>query len=183
MLYRRGQGCLHRLRHHGQAGYSLYGAPSNESRAKGAESRTSCQDSRGRRWGERVNGYIAAPSTLPGQKFGFVFLGCRLEGDMASGSTYLGRPWRGTAKAAFVDCELGSHIAPEGWDNWGKPENEASVEFVECGSHGPGAPAQGIPFRKRLPWVRSLNEEEAFRFKPAALLSGSDGWTPWESSG
>lgn len=97
--------------------------------------------------GERVNGYIAAPSTLPGQKFGFVFLGCRLEGDMAAGSTHLVRPWRCTAKAAFIGCEIGSHIAPEGWDNWGMPE------------------------------------EESIRFKPEALLSGSDGWTPRESAG
>lgn len=131
--------------------------------------------------GESVNGYIAAPSTLPGQKFGFVFLGCRLAGDMAPGSAYLGRPWRRTAKAAFVNCFMGPHIAPEGWDNWGKPENEGSAEFVECGSQGPGAPEGGPPSRKRLPWARILSAEESARFRSEAVLSGSDGWNPLES--
>ena len=26
-----------------------------------------------------------------------------------------------------------------GWDDWGKPESHSTVDFVEQGSHGPGA--------------------------------------------
>jgi len=38
--------------------------------------------------GRDVNGWITAPSILPGQKYGFVFIDCRLEGEMAPGSVY-----------------------------------------------------------------------------------------------
>jgi pectinesterase len=124
--------------------------------------------------GEKVNGYITAPSTLPGQRYGFVFIDCRIEGETAAGSVFLGQPWRSSAKAAFLRCEMGRHISAAGWDNWDKPENEASVEFVEFGNHGPGAPASG-----RVPWARVLSGEEAIRFSPEAILSGSDGWEPW----
>ena len=40
--------------------------------------------------GEKVNGYVTAPSTLPGQAYGFVFLGCKLEGSAGRRSVFLG---------------------------------------------------------------------------------------------
>jgi len=128
--------------------------------------------------GEEANGWITAPSTLPGQKFGFVFIDCRLEGELAEGSVYLARPWRSTAKAAFLNCEMGGHIAAAGWDNWGKPENEASVEFVEYGSRGPGALVEARTPEGRAPWARAPNGKEAIRYSPQSMLSGFDGWKP-----
>lgn len=128
--------------------------------------------------GENVNGYIAAPSTLPRQTFGFVFLRCRLTGSMERASVFLARPWRRTAKAAFIDCRMGSHIAKAGWDNGGNPDNEKSAAFVEYGSHGPGAPGRRASDR-RASWARSLSTEEAATFSPRAVLSGADGWNPW----
>ncbi len=121
--------------------------------------------------GEAVNGYIAAPSTLPGQAFGFVFLDCLLEGGAGPRSVFLGRPWRPTAKAAFVRCSLGGHIAESGWDNWGKAENEKTAEFVEYDNRGPGA-------GPRAPWIRVPGAEEAMRFSPASVFSVPDPWEP-----
>lgn len=137
--------------------------------------------------GERVNGYIAAPSTLPGQAYGFVFLRCRLRGNARKGSVFLGRPWRPTAKASFIDCDLGDHIAAEGWDNWGNPANEGSAIFAELGSRGPGAPADftetypgsGPSAGRRVSWAQALAPGEVSRFTPRAILSGDDGWDPW----
>jgi len=127
--------------------------------------------------GEKVNGYITAPSTLPGQAYGFVFTHCFLGGNAREESVFLGRPWRPTAKAAFIDCKLGGHIKAEGWDNWDNPANERSAEFAEFGSRGPGGAG------RRVPWARALDQDEASRFTPRVILSGSDRWSPWADRG
>jgi len=126
--------------------------------------------------GEAVNGYVTAPSTLPGQRHGFVFLDCRLGGNAAKGSVFLGRPWRASAKAAFLRCDLGGHIAESGWDNWDNPANERSAEFVEFGNRGEGAAGA------RVGWSLRLDEKSAGGFTPQAILSGADGWSPWARS-
>jgi len=51
---------------------------------------------------------------------------------------YLGRPWRDYAAVAFINCDLGDHIKPEGWHNWGKSEKEKTARYSEYGSTGPG---------------------------------------------
>jgi pectinesterase len=125
--------------------------------------------------GESVNGYIAAPSTLPGQEFGFVFHECdlRAAGTVAPGSVYLARPWRPRAKAAFIRCRMGGHIANAAWDDWNSPANRATCEFVECESDGPGARVEG-----RASWARFLGPRGAARFDPEAVLRGRDAWNP-----
>jgi pectinesterase len=110
--------------------------------------------------------WIAAPSTYPGQEAGFVFHRCALSGPgVAPGSAYLGRPWRNRARAAYVDCEMGSHIAPIGWDDWGKPEARLTAVFAERGSTGPGARP-----RDRAPWARALSAADAEALSPGRLL-------------
>ena len=121
--------------------------------------------------GESVNGYIAAPSTLPGQVFGFVFLDCLLEGGAGPRSVFLGRPWRPTAKAVYIHCWMGEHIAESGWDNWGRAENEKTAEFVEYDNSGPGAGS-------RPPWISVPKAEEAKRFSPGRVFSVPDSWEP-----
>ncbi len=106
-------------------------------------------------------GWIAAPSTYPGQKIGFVFLDCELTSEPSAGldapRSYLARPWRHTGRAVFIRCHMGSHIVPQGWDDWGKREAQAYKGFGEFGSTGPGAPGAN----SRAPWARSLLEGEA----------------------
>jgi len=128
--------------------------------------------------GEPVNGYVTAPSTLPGQKYGFVFLDCALKGRCADASVFLGRPWRSSAKAAFIRCELGAHIAGPGWDNWDNPANEGTAEFYEFGNSGPGAAGSGEA-GSRVPWTKMLDQTAAARFSRQTVLSGADGWAPW----
>jgi pectinesterase len=99
--------------------------------------------------GEKVNGYIAAPSTLPGQKAGFVFIDCSLESEAQAGTVFLGRPWRRSAKAAFIRCRMQAHIVPQGWDNWRNPENESTAEFLEWDNSGPGNAPESRPA-----WIR-----------------------------
>ena len=101
------------------------------------------------------DGYISAASTCQGQPRGFVFRRCRLTADEGVDACYLGRPWRAYAKVWFVECEMGSHILPEGWHNWDKPETERTSDFAEYGSTGPGG-----NLSKRVKWARKLSARE-----------------------
>jgi pectinesterase len=100
--------------------------------------------------------YITAASTEQGQPYGFVFLNCRLTGNAAANSYYLGRPWRPYAKTVFINSQLGNHIKPEGWHNWDKPDAEKTTFYAEYNSTGPGAAPQ-----KRVAWSHQLTDAEA----------------------
>jgi pectinesterase len=115
-------------------------------------------------------GYYTAASTPAGKKFGYVFINCNITGDAPRGSYYLGRPWRPTAKAAFINCTLGNQVRPEGWHNWGKVANEQTAFYAEYKSKGEGANASG-----RAPWSHQLNDDEAQAYTISNILSG---WNP-----
>ena len=122
----------------------------------------------------RGPGYIAAVSrTTADMPTGFVFRQCRLTGENTGKGVFLGRPWRPHARVVFLDCWMGEHIRPEGWDNWGSAENEKTAWFAERGSTGPGAESA-----KRVPWAHSLTAAEAAAFAPEVFLRGADGWNP-----
>ena len=117
------------------------------------------------------DGYVTAPSTDKGKKYGYVFYDCRLTSDKEVAKVYLSRPWRPYAQAVFVRCELGKHILPEGWHNWGKRENEKTVFYAEYGSKGAGANPQA-----RAAFSRQLKNLKGY--EPVTVLAGDDGWNP-----
>lgn len=131
--------------------------------------------SRSMRAPSAVHGWVTAASTPEDAKYGYVFRRCRLSGDAPAGSVYLGRPWRPYAQTVFIDCWLGAHIRPEGWDNWSKPESEKTVRYAEHGSYGPGAAAE-----QRVNWSRQLTAAELPAYEPEIMLGGADGWNPLE---
>jgi len=124
----------------------------------------------------KVDSYVTAASTLPTQEFGFVFLNCKLLSDSIGRKVYLGRPWRLYAFTAFIHCELGEHIRPEGWHNWSKPEAEKTARYVEYKSTGPGANPTA-----RVAWSHQLSDEEVKRFTVRNVLKGFDDWNPMEA--
>ena len=86
-------------------------------------------------------GYVFAPSTPEDVEVGFVVKDCRFtaaEG-VENGSCFIARPWRNFAHVSLMNCYLGDHINPAGFDDWGKTEAHATVRFYEEGSFGPGA--------------------------------------------
>ena len=86
-------------------------------------------------------GYVFAPSTPDDVEEGFVVKDCRftaVEG-IERGSCFIARPWRNFAHVRLVNCYLGEHINPAGFDDWGKTEAHETVRFYEEGSFGPGA--------------------------------------------
>lgn len=135
-------------------------------------------------------GYITAASTPPERQYGFVFLNSRLSGDPApwvdptgkfpakassdkAPLAYLGRPWRPYGSVVFINTEMGQHIHPAGWNNWGKPENEKTARYAEYGSRGPGANGAA-----RVQWSRQLTAGEAAQYTVDKVLGGADGWRP-----
>lgn len=100
--------------------------------------------------------YCTAASTPENQAYGYVFKACRfLNGGCPAGSVYLGRPWREWAKTVLLDCDLGEHIAPAGFDDWGKTHAHSTVFYAEYGSRGPGSAGE------RAAFVRKLSDREA----------------------
>ena len=135
-------------------------------------------------------GYVTAASTPADHPNGFVFFNCKLTGDPAPWVdpagifptpqpskrpplADLGRPWRPAASVSYINCEMGNHIRPEGWNNWGKPENEQTARYSEYKSTGPGANPD-----KRFPWSKQLSKEDAEKITVEAVLAGSDNWKP-----
>jgi pectinesterase len=138
-------------------------------------------------------GHITAASTSELHPFGFVFLNCKLTGDStpwknpaietksdASNSqpkkpakADLGRPWRPFGAVTYINCWMGDHIKPEGWDNWRNAENEKTARYRESNSTGPGANPQS-----RVGWSKRLTQAEAAKITPEHVLSGDDGWNP-----
>ena len=111
------------------------------------------------------SGYVTAPSTNEGTAFGFVFLDCNISGSAPEASFYLGRPWRPFGKSAFLRCELGGFIKPEGWHNWDKKDNEKTAFFAEYKNTGLGASAGN-----RVGWSYQLTDEEAQQYTPENIL-------------
>jgi pectinesterase len=104
----------------------------------------------------KINSFISAASTPEGKPFGFVFTACKVTASEGVDKVFLGRPWRSYAKVAYLNCDLGSCIRPEGWDNWSKSENEKTAFFAEYSNTGPGATTSG-----RVSWSVKLSEEAA----------------------
>ncbi|MBE5811655.1 MAG: pectin methylesterase [Clostridiales bacterium] len=102
-------------------------------------------------------GYCTAASTPEGQKYGYVFHNCRFTGEnVPEASFFLGRPWREHAKTVLLNCHIGSHIRPEGWDDWGKERFPRTGFYAEYGCSGPGSDTSA-----RAAFARTLTEEEA----------------------
>lgn len=119
------------------------------------------------------NSYITAASTPKGNSFGYVFKNCRLTAAEGIDKVYLGRPWRDYAQVVFLNCEMGQHIAPEGWHNWSKPEREKTAYYGEYQSFGPGAQPNA-----RVSWSHQLSDQESEQYTFEEVYQQSDCWIP-----
>lgn len=116
-------------------------------------------------------GYLTAPSTDKEQKYGYMFYDCKMTAEPGVEGVALSRPWRPYAKAVFIRCDLGGHIAPAGWNNWGKKSNEETVTYAEYQNTGEGArPEARAPYGHQLKDLTGYGIEE--------VLAGNDGWNP-----
>ena len=118
----------------------------------------------------KKNSHVTAASTNSIIPFGFVFFNCKLTADTGINKVSLGRPWSPTASVTYLNCWFGSHIIPEGWNNWKNPANEATARFAEYNSNGPGANPTA-----RVKWAKQLSEEEAKKYTVKNILGD---WNP-----
>ncbi|MGB8489988.1 MAG: pectinesterase family protein, partial [Bacteroidales bacterium] len=103
----------------------------------------------------KADSYITAASTTEGKNWGFVFIDCKLIAAEGVEKVYLGRPWRDFAKVAFIRCDMGEHILPQGWSNWAGTARERTAFFAEYNNTGAGYAPE-----KRVRWSHQLSPEE-----------------------
>ncbi len=116
----------------------------------------------------KSNSYITAASTPEWVKYGYVFKDCKLTAAGEVNRVYLGRPWRDFAKTVFINCEMGAHIVPEGWHNWGSKQKEQTTFYGEYGSTGLGGDDSG-----RVSWAHQLTGEEEKLYTKANIFAGN----------
>jgi pectinesterase len=121
--------------------------------------------------------YITAAATSKNQKFGLVFLNCKLTADTSVEKVYLGRPWRPFAKTVFLNCDLGNHIIDVGWNPWKGdkmfPDKEKTTFYAEYKSTGDGASP-----KTRVDWSKQLSDQEAKKYTIQNIFNGTDHWNP-----
>ena len=117
------------------------------------------------------DGYVTAPSTDKGKKYGYVFYDCRLTSDKEV--------------AKFTSPVLGDRmlrpcLSVANWENiyflkvgtiGVRQENEKTVFYAEYGSKGAGANPQA-----RAAFSRQLKNLKGY--EPVTVLAGDDGWNP-----
>lgn len=118
-----------------------------------------------------ADGFITAPSTNEGEKYGYIFYDCNITAEKGVKNVYLSRPWRPYGKAIFIRCELGEHINPLGWDPWDKPDPKNTVFYAEYKNRGKGANTKSrADFSVQL---KNLDDYEIEK-----ILAKEDGWNP-----
>ena len=120
----------------------------------------------------KQNSYITAASTPEGTRYGYVFNRCRLTAAAGVDKVYLGRPWRPWAHTLFMNCEMGAHIVPAGWHNWGDTANEKTARYEEYNNSGAGASTA-----QRVGWSRQLTKKEAAQITTDNVFTINDKWT------
>lgn len=110
-------------------------------------------------------GYIAAPSTYEGYRYGFVFNHCKIVGEDAKERFYLARPWRMYAKIAILNSEIGDCIMDCGYSPWNKDDYHETVGYVEYNNTGVGSKGPRVPF------VKFLTEEESLEYTKEKVMA------------
>ncbi|XP_022138633.1 probable pectinesterase 29 [Momordica charantia] len=116
----------------------------------------------------RITGFITAQGrTDPNDGNGFVFKDCKVVG---SGSTFLGRPWRGYSRVIFYNSNFSNIINPNGWDPWRFAGQEGQLTYAEYGCYGPGS-----DMSHRVKWEKKLSSEEIRQLTSMSFVD-TEGW-------
>lgn len=81
---------------------------------------------------EGEDGFIAAPSSLPGHA-GMIFINCEITGESLTkeGSYQLARPWRENGRAAFLNCSISPVINQDRFDYWNDPQVRGTKQLFD----------------------------------------------------
>lgn len=94
--------------------------------------------------------FVCAPAHPKELPYGYLFYKCHFKGTEAA---YLARPWRDYGCAAFIECSMGDHILPEGFDKWNQTHRDQTARFYEY------TPSKST--NKRVSWSHQLTNKEA----------------------
>ncbi len=114
----------------------------------------------------KKDSYITAAATPKDSRYGFVFSACTITAAPNVSKVFLGRPWRLHAKTVFLNTNLGSAIAPEGWHNWSKKQAETTAFFAEYNNRGVGATTNN-----RVIWAKQLTRKQATKYQLHNVLT------------
>ncbi|ESR34140.1 putative pectinesterase 29 [Citrus sinensis] len=115
-----------------------------------------------------LHGFITAQGrTNPNDANGFVFKGGIVIG---TGSTLLGRPWRGYARVLFYSVNLTNVVDPKGWEAWNSIGHENHLTFAEHGCYGGGADTS-----RRVRWEKKLSSAELTHLTSISFID-REGW-------
>ncbi len=120
----------------------------------------------------KTNSYITAASTPQDVAYGYIFNNCRLTAEPTAEKVFLGRPWRDYGYTLFMNCDMGSHIRPEGWHPWQK-QRANTARYYEYNNRGAGAATD-----KRAPWSRQLTKKEAKEITLENVFRQNGTWNP-----
>jgi pectin methylesterase-like acyl-CoA thioesterase len=122
------------------------------------------------------NGYVTAPSTSAGQRYGFLITRSALVSDAPPNSYFLGRPWHPSSnpgndpQVVIRQSYLGRHVITD--DPWTTMSGYdwAPGRAAEYRNFGPGATVNA-----NRP---QLDRSERAAYEARDYLAGSDGWDP-----
>ncbi len=104
-----------------------------------------------------IDGYLCAPSHEDVDKYGYLFYKCNLIAEDKVKNVMLARPWRDYGNAAFIECNVGKHISPLGYDKWSKSNRDKTARFYEY--------SENVDLSKRVKWAHMLNKDEKEKLK------------------
>lgn len=118
----------------------------------------------------KADSFITAASTTERNKYGYVFVRCRVTAAEGVAKVYLGRPWKSTARTVWIECELPAAIRSEGWRDWHDSAAKGAVYYAEWRCTGPGADRSG-----RVPWSYALTDEERKEYESENIFAKKTG--------
>ncbi|KAK7278021.1 hypothetical protein RJT34_23042 [Clitoria ternatea] len=101
------------------------------------------------------------------EESGFVFRDGSVFGN---GESLLGRAYGPYSRVIFYGTNLGSVVAPKGWDAWHYANREDYIYYAEFGCGGAGANTSN-----RVPWMSKLDHSELKQFSKSEFIN-QDAW-------
>ena len=106
---------------------------------------------------KEIGGYLCAPSHEESDKYGYLFYQCNLTAQDNVTNVVLARPWRDYGNAAFIECNVGKHISPLGFNKWNKTNRDKTARFYEY--------SENVDLSKRVKWAHMLTFDEKEKLK------------------
>ncbi|WP_295936547.1 pectinesterase family protein [uncultured Alistipes sp.] len=130
----------------------------------------------------KADSFITAASTTERNKYGYVFMHCRVTAADGVSGVYLGRPWKSSARTVWLFCELPAAIRPEGWRDWHDTAQRGTAFYAEYECRGDGADRSG-----RVAWSHALTDAQAREYTIRQIFTRKTGseqfrtdWNPFE---